>query len=169
MKKPLVITLGVVLVLILIIGLALYKPYYDQKHTFSGLGKIYEARRGSWEAQRQRRMFFEPGSQPPIEETAHMASYTFRFATTLVDQSFFGLELTFRFADSSGITEIRQKSERIHHALTIALSAYTREDLEGNETRVLALTDSILNRYLQSEIRFLYLTGYTLSGGGGKK
>ncbi|TYT74947.1 flagellar basal body-associated FliL family protein [Desulfobotulus mexicanus] len=167
MKKQIQIGIGVAVLLLIIIGLALYKPYYDKKYQFSGLGEIYEARRGNWEAQQQRRMFFEPGKQPPLEETAHLPSYEFRFATNLADRSFMAMELTFRFKNSSGITEIRRKSDRIRHALTIALSPYTRADLENNEGRVLAVTDTILNRYIESEIQHLYLTDYRLSGGGG--
>lgn len=165
MKKPLMTALAIALAILSLTGIVLYKKYYDETYTFSGLGEIYEARRNSWEAQRQRRMFFEPGNQPPLEETAHMPTHKFRFATTLVDRTFFSMELTFRFADTSGVTELKKKTDRIHHALNIAISPYAREDLEGNETRVLALTDTILNRFLRSEIRHLYLTGYTLRGG----
>ncbi|MCW7754480.1 hypothetical protein OOT00_10835 [Desulfobotulus sp. H1] len=168
MKTYLSIGIGAAILAAVVIGLALYKPYYDKKYTFSGLGEIYQARRGSWEAQQQQRMFFEPGIQPPLEETAHLPSYQFRFATNLADQSFLSMQLTFRFKDSNGITDIRKRSDRIHHALTIALSSYTRHDLEGHEDRVMALTTSILNRYLTTEVAYLYLTAFTLSGGMGE-
>lgn len=143
----------------------LYKRYYDNKYEFEGLGNIYQARRGAWEENRERRLFFDPANQPPLAETAHLPTYRIRFATNLADGAYFQIQLTMRFATSDGIVEARKKSQRIDHALYLAFAAYTKSEFEGegNQDRAMVLVDRIIDKYIRSEVRHIYLTEYVLT------
>ena len=164
-KKIKLLIIGTLLLVVIVGGAVVYNSYYSKTYKFKGLGDIYEVRNSQYKLFHERKITYENKGTPPKEEIKQLPSFKSRINTNLSDGSYLSISLDLRFANAKGIKEAREKWERINFAITLALSAYSGKELQGQyrEEALLVIENQIRKRIF-SKIEYIYLDNIDLRG-----
>ena len=156
--------LGILLVLVAVGSMVRYKRHYDATYTFKGLGEIYRDRSGETG---EKRMFFKNEPPPPMEETASLPTFEMPYVTTLADRGSLRFLITFRTRTERDVKRLRDREERLRHAMDIIFSRYVTRELVGEVGRKRAeqVVDRVFSKYGHARIRHAYVTRMRARGG----
>lgn len=165
-KKIIIISTAVILALAFLtaIGIFVYHKKYEEKFRFKGLGDIYQNRNQQYRMFTERKITLDNKGNPPKTEVSNLPAFIANFATNLPDNTYISIRIDFRFEKAEGIKEIRRKWERIAFATSIALSAYSADDLKDlqGKDEVLVILENQVRKRIFSKIKYIYIDIFDL-------
>ncbi len=164
-KKKLIIYYIIIpfLIILTVTGSLIYHNYYKKKFKFKGLGEIYQKKNRQFKLFAERKLTLDNKGNPEKKDIKNLPSYKARFSTNLNDGAYLSISLDFRFENSEGVKEIREKWERISFASEIALSVYSGKELDNEgKNEVLIIIENQIRKRIRSKIEYIYIDKFEL-------
>lgn len=89
-------------------------------------------------------------------------TYEFAFSTTLMDKSFFSVEMDVIFIGREGLMEIAKKEDKIQHAFTIVFNPRVASQIKTKKKLPITLK-KIFKSQLDNKVKDIHITKYVLT------